>query len=254
MGCGASAANLTRSTNLLTARRNTGQALSAFFKDPSSDAVKRIVFMRHASATPGDANRVAAEFDLERPLTDKGREQCHRVKGGWIAKYTVCLAVGSEATCATETRDLTLPALHADSHYTLPQLHPSQSNAPECEKMFSAIGHGTLRRFFEDSNIGVDGAAAFRNYGCDVGGGTGRQTNLAAALRAAARNSANGGDSVCVYGHSVFLNAVALHTAESLGCSIEVANTILDVDLGEAQGIELTRTESGCAVTLMATA
>ena len=50
------------------------------------------------------------------------------------------------------------------------------------------------------------------------------------------------GDTICVYGHAVFLNAVVY----VIGCSLNIENTeslLLDIDLGETQGIYINTTE-----------
>ena len=49
------------------------------------------------------------------------------------------------------------------------------------------------------------------------------------------------------------MNAVALQTAEAIGCGADVVEALLDMELGEAEGIELTRTGSTCTAKLMTT-
>eukprot|EP01052_Picozoa_sp_SAG31_P024947 SAG31_NODE_2157_length_6308_cov_4.823482_4_plen_73_part_00 len=49
------------------------------------------------------------------------------------------------------------------------------------------------------------------------------------------------GDTIMVTGHAVFLNAVALGIAQACGATKTQQQELLDLDLGEAQGIELVR-------------
>ena len=111
---------------------------------------------------------------------------------------------------------------------------PSQSNAPDCEKMFDTMGYGPLRKFFDDTELGVDGRAAFTKFGDDL------KPQLTSCLQAASRAAAaSGGDTMVVAGHAVFLNATALVVAVAAGMPAAVQEQLLDIDLGEAEGIEL---------------
>ena len=77
--------------------------------------------------------------------------------------------MASEAARAIDTLKIMVPELAADgARATLPQLHPSQSNAPDCEKMFDTMGYGPLSKFWADTATGVDGAAAYQQYADDT--------------------------------------------------------------------------------------
>mmetsp|Transcript_29052 Transcript_29052/g.74718 ORF Transcript_29052/g.74718 Transcript_29052/m.74718 type:complete len:150 (-) Transcript_29052:302-751(-) len=88
---------------------------------------------------------------------------------------------------------------------------------------------------FSDSDTSVEGCegrgkAIFREYMNKVTG------ELHALISAGMATFPAGGDTVAVFGHAVFLNAVAVSVAEAMG--IEKADEqVADFDLGEAQGI-----------------
>jgi hypothetical protein len=63
-------------------------------------------------------------------------------------------------------------------------------------------------------------------------------------LQTASRNPAAkaGADTVVVAGHAVFLNAVALATLQAMQGNTETVGTLMALELGEAEGIELSVT------------
>lgn len=173
MGCGAS-----------TASAPGGSSLTGFFEqqNPGPGCVKTVLFVRHANAAPRDAAAIAAEFglpvddlqqhanawlasDLTRPLTEKVNEQAAAALASFMTSYSICLAVASEASRAIDTLKVVAGDFGADgTRSTLPQLHPSQSNAPDCEKMFDTLSYGPLRKFWDDTTTGVDGKVAYQKY------------------------------------------------------------------------------------------
>lgn len=250
MGCGASssAAGPTRST------------LGGFFQGQADEpgAIRKIVFLRHANAVPRDAAATAAEFglpvedlpkhanawlasDLHRALTDKGKEQAVAAKASFMTTYDVAFAVASQAERATATLEIVAPDHGSEGvRGTLAELHPSQSNAPECEKMFDSLGYGPLQKFWDDTSTGVEGQTCFQKFADDVAPLL--LKHLVTASRTPAARA--GADTVVVAGHAVFLNAVALATAQAMQASPEVVKTLMELDLGEAEGIELSLTNA----------
>ena len=86
-----------------------------------------------------------------------------------MAAYNIAFAVASEAERATATLAIVAPNHGGEGvRGTLPQLHPSQSNAPDCEKMFDSIGYGSLRKFWDDTSTGIDGQKCFQAYADSV--------------------------------------------------------------------------------------
>ena len=72
------------------------------------------------------------------------------------------------------------------------------------------------------------GEDAFQAYGDAV----------CAELAAAAVPAGDGGG-LAVFGHAVFLNAIAYKVAQAAGASDDAKAALLDMDLGETQGIRI---------------
>ena len=115
-------------------------------------------------------------------------------------------------------------------------LHPSRSGTLDCEKMFDALGYGTLNRYYADTTVeGCEGRGEeiFRGYMNKVT--TELRDVLVAGMPAVDMRSKTG-DTLAVFGHAVFLNAVAVAVAEAM--AIPQADDVVAVlELGEAQGI-----------------
>ena len=101
-------------------------------------------------------------------------------------------------------------------------VHPA-GMSEVCEHLFENMGYGPLRTFFEAEG----GQNAFQAYGDAV------CAELAKAVPGGA------GDGLAVFGHAVFLNAIAYEVACSAGASDDMKRTLLDMDLGETQGIRV---------------
>ena len=132
------------------------------------------------------------------------------------------------------TKDIMAPAFAEGSRVlTLHQLHPSRSSAPECEAKFDRIGYAPLSTYYADEEDGVNGQRCFRAYMGLVA------AELATVLvQAAPRLQGQEGDTLAIWGHAVFLNAVAIAVGEAVQIN-DADSTIQAFDLGEAQGIVL---------------
>ena len=268
-GAGAAGANV-------AAADATGAADAAGAADPEADAAKRgaalgavlsgagitkVVMIRHANAQPRDPEAAAAAKadsvlaasvlkpdtpfanawtvgDLTRKLTEKGVEQAGAAKA-WLDASKLRAVVCSEATRATATKDIMAPGFSKGDPgcLTLHTLHPSRSGTPNCEKMFDKLGYGTLDRYFADASVeGCEGRGreVFRHYMDKV---TGELHELiAAGLATLADDQAGVGDTVAVFGHAVFLNAVSVAIAEAMAIP-DAEKLVGTMDLGETQGI-----------------
>ena len=215
--------------------------------------VKKVILIRHANAKPRDPEAAAVEAgavlkpetphanawtigDLTRPLTDKGEEQAAAAKAAYLDSLAVRAVVASEATRAIATKDIMTGGKFpkdGSGTLTLHTLHPSRSGTPECEKMFDKLGYGTLNTYYSDNTVeGCEGRgkAIFRHYVSKV------TAELQGLLAQGIANQPSEGDTVAVFGHAVFLNAVAVAVGEAMG--IEQADEKVAVlELGEAQGI-----------------
>jgi len=99
--------------------------------------------------------------------------------------------------------------------------------------MFDKLGYGTLATYYADTSVPAcegKGKAIFRHYVNKV------TSELHQLVSAGMASFATGGDTVAVFGHAVFLNAVAVAVAEAF--SIDQADEqVALMELGEAQGI-----------------
>ena len=229
--------------------------------------ITKVVIIRHANAKPRDlqaASREVAELDglqshrgvlkpgapyanswtvgdLTRELTPKGQEQAAQARE-WLAAHDVRAVVSSEATRAWATKDIMSPAFPKGGPaagpgcLTLPTLHPSRSGTPMCEKMFDSLGYGTLNRYYADTSVeGCEGKgeAIFREYMAKV---TGDLCEVLTAGMPAVDMRSSQGDTLALFGHAVFLNAVAVAVGEAMGIE-NAAALVGGMDLGETQGI-----------------
>jgi broad specificity phosphatase PhoE len=214
----------------------------------AGSGITKIVLIRHANAAPRNPEAAAVEAgtvlkpntpfanawtvgDLTRDLTDKGREQASAAKV-WLDVHELKGVITSEAARAYLTKDIMAPGA---STLTLHTLHPSRSGTPECEKMFDTLGYGTLNTYFADRSVpGCEGRgkAIFRNYQSKVT----RELHQLIAEGLAEKVLSGEGDTVAVFGHAVFLNAVAIAVSEAFSIPDAEASVAV-LELGEAEGI-----------------
>ena len=233
-----------------------------------SDAgITKVIMIRHANAKPRDlqaASQEVAELDglqshrgvlkpgapfanswtvgdLTRELTPKGQEQAMAARE-WLSEHDLRAVVSSEATRAWATKDIMAPAFPKGGPaagpgcLTLPMLHPSRSGTLDCEKMFDKLGYGTLDRYYADKTVeGCEGRGEeiFRGYMTKV------STEFKDVLVAGfpiVDNRSKSGNTLAVFGHAVFLNAVAVAVGEAMGIG-NAGALVGGMDLGETQGI-----------------
>ena len=90
-----------------------------------------------------------------------------------------------------------------------------------------------LRKFF-DAEDGREAFTAYANQVC---------SELAAKISGPAVAEISSGDSFGIFGHAVFLNAVAYVVADAFG--LRQLDDVLDVDLGEAEVLVVNAEEGG---------
>ena len=109
-----------------------------------------------------------------------------------------------------------------------------------CESLFETMGYGPLRKFREADG----GAAAFEAYAEVV------CREMAQKLLGPAFADSNPEDlksgAVALFGHAVFLNAVAFALACAAGADAETRDSLLDMDLGETHGILMDLASGKC--------
>jgi len=229
-----------------------GKASTALGNTLAAAGVKKVVLIRHANAKPRDPEAAAIEAgavlkpdtpfanawtvgDLTRELQPKGEEQAVAARA-WFDTFSVRAVIVSEATRAIKTKDIMtsdrFPA-GGPGCMTLHTLHPARSGTPKCEKMFDKLGYGTLNTYYADTSVeGCEGQGkvVFREYMDKV------TQELHELIGAGKANFPAKGDTIAVFGHAVFLNAVAVSVAEAMGIT-DAEAAVAKLELGEAQGI-----------------
>ena len=233
----------------------------------SNAGITKVVMIRHANAKPRDLQAASREVqeldglqshrgvlkpgaphanswtvgDLTRQLTPKGQEQATAARE-WLSAYDVRAVVSSEATRAWATKDIMAPAFPKGGPsagpgcLTLPMLHPSRSGTMDCEKMFDTLGYGTLNRYFADTSVeGCEGRGEeiFRGYMTKV---TDELRDVLVQGMPGVDMRSKTGDTLAVFGHAVFLNALAVAVGEAVGIG-NSKDLVGGMDLGETQGI-----------------
>ena len=195
-----------------------------------------VLFVRHASSAPlheGAAKRAEKPHDWKaddqmRVLTQKGKDQC--AAATWFRELDVRAALTSPARRASETAMRMTDRTETEEQKVgsvylrmVAGVHPA-GMSETCEALFETMGYGPLRVFFEAAG----GEDAFQAYGDAV----------CAELAAAAVPAGEGGG-LAVFGHAVFLNAIAYKVAQAAGASEAMRAALLDMDLGETEGIRI---------------
>ncbi len=216
-------------------------AASEFVEACKEKQVPFVVFVRHASSAPlreGAAARADKPHDWKiddqmRVLTDKGKGQCETAARAWFGALSVRAALCSPARRASETAMRMTASYETEENKRetvylrmVEGVHPA-GMSETCESLFETMGYGPLRTFFEAEG----GEDAFMAYGDAV----------CAELTSATLTcgDAGGGGGLAVFGHAVFLNAIAYKVAQAAGASEETKRALLDMDLGETQGIHI---------------
>lgn len=197
----------------------------------NDQGVRKLIFIRHANAngivgvSRNDGPHDWKFRDQTRTLSPKGKEQCdnnRRILDGISVKANLT----SPARRASDTAALmTLDPKGGDIFLRMVEsLHPAGMSTV-CEDLFDGMGYGPLRKFFE-ADKGKESFVAYANSVC---------SELAAKAGGPVVSSISEGDSFAMFGHAVFLNAVVYVMAEA--CGVADLDSILDADLGEAEGL-----------------
>ena len=196
--------------------------------------VTKLVFVRHANAAPINAGESRTNQphdwkmrDQMRGLTSKGREQCEKSKA-YLDPFAVKANLTSPARRASETAlNMIKPTAGGDIFLRMIEgIHPAGMSA-KCEDLFNDMGYGPLRKFF-DAEGGKDAFVDYAQRVC---------AEMSAKIGGPSfERDAPEGDTICIFGHAVFLNAIAFTVSTSLGVA-GTESLVLDIDLGETQGI-----------------
>jgi len=181
-----------------------------------------------------NAEGTTQEFNQEdqaRLLTTKGKRQAEFSRKWFQAlDYKHKAFVVSAARRAVESSQIMAETRHgagADvSMILVPSLHP-HNQTPQIHKLFDKLGYASLQKYLEE----LGGEDAVNSYAYIV-----MEDLLDCFSRISA---ATRGDTLTVFGHAVFLNAVARRIAGSMKMSQEYIKLLDEIDLGEGEGILL---------------
>jgi broad specificity phosphatase PhoE len=214
--------------------------MSQQFADTVAElGVQNLVFIRHANSLPimDGGKRVEGPHDWKqrdqiRGLTPKGVAQCASSKD-YLKDFRLKANLCSPARRAVDTAFYMSPKRETEANGSdiflrmVEGLHPA-GMSEECERLFEDMGYGPLRKFFEAEG----GKAAFCDYAERV------CAELAAKIGGPSfERDAPQGDTITMFGHAVFLNALVYVVGTAMGIAEDTEALLLDVDLGETEGI-----------------
>lgn len=203
--------------------------------------ITEVVFIRHANAAPLAEDAVARKdephhwkrSDQMRVLTPKGMAQCEAAGAAWFRQLPCRALWTSPARRASETAMRMAGQVESEacaaptlSLQMVESIHPA-GMSEDCESLFETMGYGPLRNFHEAEG----GCASFTGYADLV---CAEMLQAAKHLPPAGENS---GSCLAIFGHAVFLNAIAFQILAATGLSEVNQDVLLDMDLGETQGI-----------------
>ena len=183
--------------------------------------------------------------DQMRCLTKKGEEQCASASTSWFTALPLRAILSSPARRASETAMRMMAAYETEeSKREALYLRMVESSHPAgmsetCESLFETRGYGPLRGFFAAEN----GEQAFQEYADKV---CEEMSRVMAGPAFAESSTDSDGTALALFGHAVFLNAIAFKVAQASGSSDEMKSFLLDMDLGETQGILIDITTGNC--------
>jgi len=203
--------------------------------------VTHFVLVRHGNAgqlpstKPGQPHGWGMD-DRSRTLTNRGQAQCVAARAAWFSKCparptVVCSpAERAEATAHFMANEEDTPREVPPKQplLTIASLHPAGLEANICEALFARFGYGPLRQYLDAEG----GEMAFGRYAQAVSGELAIKFRLSPLM-------GETGTYIAVFGHAVWLNAIAYAIATAAGLSDEELDFLLDLELGECEAIHV---------------
>ena len=200
--------------------------------------VQNLVFIRHANSGPiqEGGKRLDGPHDWKirdqvRTLTPKGFGQC-AVSAEYLKDFKLKANLCSPARRAVDTAFYMSPKRDTESNGSdvflrmVESLHPA-GMSETCEHLFESMGYGPLRNFFSVPG-GKEAYCSYAELVC---------LELAAKIGGPSfERDAPSGDTITMFGHAVFLNALVYVVGTAMLIP-ETEALLLDIDLGETQGI-----------------
>mmetsp|Transcript_10496 Transcript_10496/g.18013 ORF Transcript_10496/g.18013 Transcript_10496/m.18013 type:complete len:238 (+) Transcript_10496:132-845(+) len=194
--------------------------------------VRRVLFVNccNAEGTSSGASHPFDRDDQARVLSKKGKKQAEFSRKWFQAlDYKHKAFVVSAARRAADSAQIMAETRHgagADvSMILVPSLHPLDQ-CPDAHKMFAQMGYASLQKYLE-----AGGEGALNNYAYIV------MEDLLDCFSRISQGTR--GDTLTIFGHAIFLNAVARRVAGSMKVSEEHVNFLEGINLGEGEGLLL---------------
>jgi hypothetical protein len=207
------------------------------FAQRSRDAgVSQIAFLRH-----GKTGKAENGVDFDRLLTDEGREQAKEagLSFGLSLQPFYPVTLVSPAPRTLETAQIFLQAAGATESTRLTPVQSLYDGTmqPKGSQLFQKLGYAPLRDYL-DSDDATDRQVARTLLGAYA------HTAVDAILEAIEPSSSasttatttNGTDTLCFFGHAIYLPAAALGVASLAGCDKDCIEILLSTSTQEAEG------------------
>ena len=191
-----------------------------------------VAFIRHG-------NTGKAATDLQRSLTEKGMQQCAAANAGYLARLPSPLAsfaVTSPALRCNETANRILAGhAAADDLVEVQQLYDGMLQ-PGASDVFKRLGYASLLEYMSDND---EIRADLDDHGEQVVGALAACVTVRMALDDAdgkARAADSSRQTLCVFGHAVYLNVAALRLADLRAHPQATKEVIMRTSTQEASG------------------
>ena len=199
-----------------------------------------VAFIRHG-------NTAKAAVDSERELTDLGREQAAEACAGYVKSLpapVAALALSSPAVRCTDTLRRVL------AHHPRVLIEPleviySESLQPEGSALFAKLSYAPLAAYHAESATSKD---YLDGYADKVLFAAAEAVRSHPVLAQGGRTYTHGTDrqrsTLCIGGHAIYNNAVALRLADLRGHSADDLETIKNYNVAECCGFLVGEAES----------
>lgn len=212
----------------------------AFLQAFTNSGLRRILFVAHANATNAKGCSSGSPYPLDRAdqtrqLTSKGVKAAEFSRKWFQAlDYKHKAFVTSPARRVVETCQIMAETRHgagADvSMELMHSLHPCDL-VPACHQLFAKLGEASLEAYYKEG-----GQAALDEYADIV-------FEELIKLISTRVGPSTRGDTLSIFGHSVFLNAVCRRMASAFKMDSEHLSNLEAIKLGETEGLLVEQTD-----------
>ena len=187
-----------------------------------------VAFIRHA-------NTGKAETDLQRALTSKGERQCAAAASAYMKGLPAPLSPFLVTSPAMRARDTATRVAPGTEHVELQCVYDGMLQ-PGASEAFKTLGYASLHEYMSHSN---EVREMLKEHAEQVIAGLGAIVTVRAALDATDGRRPIANDqrqTLCCFGHSVYLGAAALHLADLRAHPSSVKEAIMHNTTAEVCG------------------